>query len=103
MVCYLIRYIISELVDPTKAQCGQGVMVARERWEMEPGIILNTPQYCELCLCICDDPLSASARYQFSTKATGATPKDIGYVVTGLRFRRIGNIFSLQVSCGKSK
>ena len=72
-------------------------MVAKERWEMEAGIILNTPQYCELCLCICDDPLLKEGHHFWDLTPSVADVFS-GYVVSAVRFEQVGKVMKLVVS-----
>ena len=71
-------------------------MRANERWAMENGIILNTPAYCELCYCICEDPMSEDGRYNFDVAALKADIAN-GFAVTGMRFEKRNKTFILNV------
>jgi hypothetical protein len=64
---------------------------------MENGVILNTPQYCEVCYCVCEDPMNAGGVYNFDV-APLKTDVANGFVVTGMRFELRNRTFILNVS-----
>ena len=78
---------VVKTIDVANPSCAVKVGKAHQRWAMESGVILNTPQYCELCLCVCMDPMSDEGRWNFDLSSLTADTAN-GYVVTGLRFER---------------
>jgi len=64
---------------------------------MEDGVILNTPQYCELCLCVCDDPLTNEGRHFFDLSPSVADVQK-GFVVTAVKFEQTGQTMRMIVN-----
>jgi len=84
----------------TRIACSSEVFTARERWEMEFGVILNAPQYCEICLCVCDDPLVAEGFNYFNIEEV-ITNLTNGFVITSIRFQRDNHSIRIGVEEGK--
>ena len=75
---------------------GGNVTTAMERWSMENGIILNTPRYCELCLCTCMTPLNITNQQYFDMRPIVTNVKD-GMIVSAVRFVKEQNVLRLLV------
>jgi len=75
---------------------GGNVTIAMERWSMEPGIILNTPRYCELCLCTCMTPMDTSDQQYFDARSVVADTSN-GMIITAVRFTKENQVIRLAV------
>lgn len=64
---------------------------------MENNLVLTAPQYCEICLCVCDEPLSEDGFHYIDLGNAEADLKD-GFVVTGFKFVQEENVLRLNVS-----
>lgn len=69
-------------------------MKVRERWEMDYGVILSAPQYCEVCMCICDQPMNAEGIHHFDIQPVVAAE---GHVITAIKFIQEDNVIRLNV------
>jgi len=75
---------------------GGNVTTAFERWEMENGVILHTPRYCELCFCTCTTPFNAKDQQYFDLGPL-ISHVEQGMIVSAIRFVKDGNVISLAV------
>ena len=62
---------------------------------MDYGVILSAPQYCEICMCICDQPMNDAGIHHFDIQEIKAAE---GYVITGVKFSQENNVLRLSVS-----
>ncbi|CAG7835834.1 unnamed protein product [Allacma fusca] len=90
--------LVGKESDEGPDTCEQDTKKVAERWEMDFGIILNAPQYCEVCLCVCDSPMSADGIHWFDLQPVEA---EEGFVITSLKFVQKDNIIRLDAEQGK--
>jgi hypothetical protein len=93
-----MSFVDVQTFDLSNPSCPGGkISKANERWAMENGIVLNTPQKCELCLCVCNDPMTPEGIWFFDLAPITADTAN-GFVVTALRFERREKTLALNVS-----
>ena len=71
--------------------------MAKERWEMSHGIILNNPQYCELCLCTCMSSQNVEEQHYINLEPSLSDVAG-GFVVSAVKFVQEDRVLSLAVS-----
>ena len=78
-------------------RCKGETRVAKERWEMEYGVILRNPQYCELCVCTCMTPQNPEDQHYVDLTPQEADVES-GFIVSAVRFVQEDKILRLAVS-----
>lgn len=84
------------MVNSNEPICKDGVRTAVEGWQMENGVILNTPRYCELCLCTCTTPFYSKDQEYFDLEPVLSNVKS-GMIVTAIRFVKHGQVIGVEV------